>query len=132
MSSKPVDLYSEQGSRILDIPGWQAFKWRAVPPDTVLVEGAVCTTLFKSGPRKGLPNWSKLDKSTRREIALSGAQIKQFQLAWEKETGKCHKCTGTCRVFQKWSAAEGITYKTCPRCAGTGAAPGTQTASATP
>lgn len=120
---KPVDLLSEQASRLVGLPGWTGYRFECVKPDTILVTGAVCAVPFKSGPRKGTKNWAKRDRSTDRTIAISGESRRAFETQWENETGLCHRCTGTGHRCVGWGEKDGDRYRTCPRCQGSGRKP---------
>jgi hypothetical protein len=88
-----------------------------------LISGAVCTTRFTSGPRKGRLNWAKRDRATEREIFISRADIEARQAQWECETGKCRKCFGSTQEWAGWSAKDGTIFKPCRSCDSTGVAP---------
>lgn len=103
--------------------GWRWFHVRAVDGGDSIVTGAVCTMLFKSGPRKGRPNWDKRDRSTQREIVVTREQLQERRAQWERDTGKCVQCFGTKAEFASWSSIEGTKTRPCRRCKETGVAP---------
>ena len=71
-------------------PGWRWYSLEArptvYPPDrangVAIVRGAVCTAVFTRGPRKGQPNWKKLDRSTDCEIIITFADYDARVAAW--------------------------------------------------
>ena len=71
-------------------PGWRWYSLEArptvYPPDrangVAIVRGAVCTAVFTRGPRKGQPNWEKLDRSTDCEIIITFADYDARVAAW--------------------------------------------------
>lgn len=108
--------------------GWRWNKLEVIgdlkdPDRPVLIEGAVCTITFKGGPRKGKLNWSKRDKSTARTFVVTQQQLAEAQAAWEAETGKCHRCTGSGQFAWRISTKNGTQTKACTRCSGTGVKP---------
>lgn len=85
-----------------------------------LITGAVYSTLLKSGPRKGEPNFKKPDPGTERRLVISFAELDAFCAQWERETGTCSKCIGSGEELARYSSVDGSTYRTCSRCRGTG------------
>jgi hypothetical protein len=123
LSDEVIDLLNEQCAAVVGIPRWRWYAIRAVAPDTRIIQGAVCDAVFTRGPRQGSPNWSKRDPSTEREIALTGLQIRQFEMQWERKSGKCSVCLGTGKRWCGWSVDNGNRFRPCDRCNETGAAP---------
>lgn len=57
--------------------GWCWYKLEAIE-NGVLITGIVPTAFFRSGPRKGAPNFKKSDKTTERKIFAPNEELKQF------------------------------------------------------
>jgi hypothetical protein len=106
-------------------PGWRWFRVQTLnhqaPRDqqTVLMEGGVAPKKTR-GKYAGRPDWKARDKSLDRTLALTFAELEQFQRDWETETGKCAQCYGTGRGWAGWSSAEGDRYADCRPCDATG------------
>jgi hypothetical protein len=81
----------------------------------VLVRGAVCSTIYRSGPRKGQTNWHKRDKSTEIEFVIAVTDFDARIARWEAETGSCRACGGTGQAVRSCGAG-GTTYRACTRC----------------
>lgn len=121
MSDKPdfINMIaSERGAP----DGWQWYRQEAIDGG-LLVTGAVCDATYKSGPRKGLTNWSKRDKATERRILISELAMLGRRMQWERDTGKCSECFGTGAEWAGWSAKDGNRTRPCRRCGSTGKAP---------
>lgn len=91
-----------------------------------LLTGAVCTEKFQSGKRAGQLNWDKRDRSTEHELVITRRELEGAKLAWEQQTGKCSRCTGTGKTTKSAREDEGRLVRelqTCVRCGGTGRAP---------
>lgn len=105
--------------------GWRWFELRAVDNGSeggaILIRGVVCTTMYKSGPAKGLPNWTKADNSTEQLHVTTDAELEQLRAAWEIETGKCQACGGTGQRTVSISI-DGTRTQMCKRCRGSGEA----------
>lgn len=118
-----VDFWTLQGQAITGIPDWRWYALKHVDPDITLVTGGVCRVMFKSGPRKGQPNWSAMDKATERTIGIKRSDDDTFRRQWELKTGRCHVCCGRGQQFWGWSKAYGCRYRPCSRCGATGKHP---------
>jgi hypothetical protein len=64
----------------LGIPeGWIGFRWSRLPEEVpegfVKVTGAVTPNVYKSGPRKGSPNFKTRDKSTERILFIKPEDV---------------------------------------------------------
>lgn len=98
--------------------GWCWFRLEVVdhrlPRDEAAssVTGAVCTTVFKSGPRKGELNWAKRDGSTERTLIITFKELDARERQWESDTGKCCRCFGS----------GNDSFGKCRRCGATGKA----------
>lgn len=116
-------LYSYVARKVYGAPDqWQGFEFRKLDGGTY-VRGAVCTAVYKRGKRAGETNWSKLDKSTLREIVVTKQQLDEAEVSWEAETGRCVDCGGSGKGFVGWNTTNGRLTKPCKRCGETGKAP---------
>lgn len=114
--TKPPDFYNEIARERGAAEGWQWYSLQGIGENraqgAALVKGAVCTAVYKSGPRKGQTNWMKLDKSTEREFLITFAEYDARVREYETRTGRCSSC-----VDGKYE-----TGRDCHRCKGTGKA----------
>lgn len=85
----------------------------------VLVEGAVPTVFFQSGPRKGKPNWKKIELQT---VVVTQEEEDAEAAAFEATTGKCRECHGKGQTVASFGVG-GTKYRECFKCKGTGASP---------
>jgi hypothetical protein len=81
----------------------------------VLVHGAVCTAVFRTGPRKGQTNWLKLDKATQAEFVIPMVELDARIERWEREAGSCRECGGTGQSVRS-IGIDGTSYRPCMRC----------------
>lgn len=102
---------------------WSVFYWECLGRPAIgwRLKGAVAP-LKTRGPGKGQPAWSKLDKTTLREIVIGTLQYEVFEADWVARTGKCPKCAGAATEFFLWTREEGTKTRPCPACEGTGQA----------
>lgn len=105
---------------------WGAFRFKAMPQEAgkVLyyeVTGAVAPLVSK-GSCKGNRNWKRRDRATERVANIPVADHDAWTREWERQTGKCSNCVGEGKVMARWHYKEGMTYKTCPICLGSGKA----------
>lgn len=116
MTTAP-DFYNEIARERGAPEGWRWYSLQAVGENrkngAAIVKGAVCTAVYKSGPRKGTTNWTKRDKSTEREFLITFAEYDARVAAYESSTGHCSSCGGA----GKWESG-----RDCARCRGTGKA----------
>lgn len=98
-------------------PTYRLFKMEWITDDTMLVEGSA-TVPFKSGPRKGKPNYV----GTTTKTAVTKVERDAERILYEEETGKCWHCLGAKQIQVRWSAEKGPEFKPCGRCSGSGAA----------
>lgn len=98
---------------------WRLCRYETIGHDTPrpmfkLTGSVPSTVMFKSGPRKGQPNWKHAtDEQT---VYISEPEQRAFEAAWEKETGLCKRCGDTGEELERWSTADGATYRPCTRC----------------
>ena len=104
---------------------FQFYRWAMLPAYTEPIycelEGAVCPP-FVRGPRKGRPNYSK--KYDVQTFAVGVQTASDWEQQWSAATGKCIRCMGDKQIASSVSVAEGVKYKACPDCQGTGKAKG--------
>lgn len=101
--------------------GWQFSVFPEFPQEMkgVKVTGACCP-LRTRGPKKGLANLRRADKSTRREFYILKEEYEAWVKVWEQKNGKCANCEGKGEEFASWSATESTKTRTCTVCKGTG------------
>ncbi len=111
-------------------PGWKWYSLRVIGEvgngkrgDGILIEGAVCTAVYSRGKRAGETNWTKRDRTTKRELFATFAQLDVVRDQWERDTGKCFTCGGRSLECVGHSAIEGKSMRGCKRCQATGKAP---------
>lgn len=90
---------------------------------TTLADGAILMVggkyrLLKSGPRKGQRTWKGC--GGEQTVAVTQAEVKQEEVRYGAETGKCHRCLGEGETFASWSAVDGVKRRACSPCGGTG------------
>lgn len=106
------------------IESFKFFRWECFPKTKEVIyyelEGGVCVP-FKSGKRKGQPNYRKATE--RKSFVVTVEQAELWQAEYEKETGLCRECMGKTIVVSKVSLFEPTQYRKCGRCNGTGKAP---------
>jgi hypothetical protein len=91
-------------------PGWTPYKWERVGDDLMMTGG------IEGKFKNGKPKWSK----PAQRVVVTKAEIAAEESRYEREHGRCRVCFGDGQEFTGWSAAEGVKYKPCTRCAGTG------------
>jgi hypothetical protein len=123
-----LNLYEVHAREKAGMPEeWKVFRWECFPKsgqeETIYVEvtGAVALIKYQSGPRKGKTNWSKC--SSRKTVVLPVEAHKQWCDEWERRTGLCQECTGTGELLKRVSVKDGVEYRPCGKCRGTGKAP---------
>ena len=115
-----VDLTLMQCRELLGLPEWEASSWRAVEPDSLMLEGGVYERRITRGPRKGSPDWKSAVPRTKRTIVLSRAMREDFARKWEEATGFCSECGGDGRRMRSWHYLTGMHYDACLICGGSG------------
>ena len=102
------------------LESWTHFKWQCIgKTDDLLVTGGI-TRILKSGPRKGKQTWDGVGEI----VCITATELEADYLAYEAETGNCHKCGGSGQEWRGWSAIDGNKYESCHYCLGTGKATG--------
>ncbi len=106
--------------------GWEVIGWErknfGKPTEYIEFRGAICTEMFKRGPRKGKQNWAK--RTQEMVLPMTFAELDAARAKWSQETGLCHHCAGNGTAWHGWSAIEGDKYKPCKHCNETGKASG--------
>lgn len=107
------------------IEGWEPCIWEAIGDIArdALISGGIPRILTR-GPNKGQRRWD--GKLTR--VVVSGAEVDAAMAKYERETGNCAECEGSCKTIAGWSAAEGTRYRECAKCEATGKAKTTEVA----
>lgn len=72
----------------------------------------------QAGKRTGQPNWRKA--TNRQPLIVAWDDWQAAIVAWEQRNGLCSGCVGTGEEFFSWSATDGVTYRQCHDCGGTG------------
>ena len=120
----PPDFYNLIAAERGVPEGWRWFELKAIGEvgdranGAVIIKGAVCTAVFKSGPRKGEKNWSK--RTDQRELVVSMREYDAFKEAWSTRTGLCSSCGGRGETLVRASADGNKEYGPCRMCNGTG------------
>lgn len=108
---EPVDFYNAYAHFKFGVSA--AWRWHSLSGKTIggrdifCVSGAVCDAKFKIGPRRGITNWAKADKSTALTFSVAREEFEAFKLKWEAEAGSCRKCFGTGLEGVGWSVEAG-------------------------
>lgn len=102
--------------------GWAIYSWErknfGKPTEYIEFKGAICTEIFKRGPRKGRKNWAK--RTHEMSLPMTHAELEAACEQWSKATGLCYHCVGNGTAWAGWNAAAGNIYKPCKRCDATG------------
>lgn len=80
--------------------------------------GAVPIGTFSRGRRKGHSKFPP--KNQQQRVVITADEKKQAQMEWEDTTGLCSCCGGSGKQVKSISIREGITYRDCVACKGTG------------
>lgn len=99
-------------------PGFAFFAYETTADGSFLLSGGVYKVLQR-GPRKGRRSWRGCAVSM---VVVTPDEVRAEERRFAADTGKCHRCMGEGRVMRRWSAANGVEYKTCDRCTGSGVA----------
>ena len=122
-TTQPPDLHELTARRVHNLPPeWQACVYRSLPPWGVELIGAEPIGTIRRGPRKGRPKWPP--RNQWRAVVISNKQVNETRRQWEAETGLCSHCGGSGQQVQRVSITEGVSYRTCTACGGTGKAGG--------
>lgn len=101
--------------------GFEFWKWKCFPEsggETIYVEftGGVVPP-FKSGPRKGKPNYR--NATGNRVFNVTVEQARQWESDYERETGRCRVCRGSGEELKKLNCITGEkVMRVCRRCNG--------------
>lgn len=83
------------------------------------LRGAVPIGIYSRGPRKGRPKFPPLGQLQR--VVITPDEVRQARIRWENETGLCSHCGGSGQSV-KSIGVNGLTYRECTACDGTGQA----------
>jgi hypothetical protein len=95
--------------------GFKLFSWEVISDDALMYRGSV-PVIATRGKYAGKPRYGKATHSA----VVTHEEIDRARAAWEAETGKCGKCGGIGQEFAGWSIADGVHYRTCRDCGGSG------------
>jgi len=102
---------------------WEPYQWQMLPIggpyELAEITGSVAPLTTK-GKRKGQHNWDKMDRSTKKTVYVTIAENAAFVERWQNETGLCANCEGKGKTMQSWHHINGVTYRECGQCGGTG------------
>lgn len=116
-----IDHVQTIAARKAGNPSWRWCSLERVGEDSILVTGGVPTEVFKSGPRKGSTNWSKVQQS---KLVVTDAELQTERERHERETGRCASCDGEGLIVYSMSADGTSKKRKCDRCLGAKLAPG--------
>ena len=104
--------------------GFEFYAWAYLPvckdPFYVEFRGCVPNGVFKSGPRKGRPNFAK--GTDDRTLNFQCSEYDQVEREWTKRTGQCPQCMGDGKELASAKATGESTYRDCGKCKGSGKA----------
>lgn len=123
-------LYNDYAKAKCGVPdGWTWYSLHAggksgnedVPANTVRMIGCVPSCNYKSGPRKGTPNFRKPVEGTHKVFWVTDADLLSFIAEWESSTGNCSHCYGKGKTVASIDFVKKHTeYKPCAKCGGSG------------
>lgn len=102
------------------IAGWVAYRW-AVVDGYHMIDGCVPDGVYKSGPRKGEPRFTR-NATHRRTVVLSEADLAVEAEHYERVEGNCWTCKGIGSVVKSINVHSGTRYRLCNECNGGGRA----------
>jgi hypothetical protein len=122
-TTQPPDLGLLTAQRVHRLPPeWRAGVYRSLHPLGLELTGAEPIGTISRGPRKGRPKWPP--RNQWRAVLISAEQVAETRRQWEAETGLCSWCGGGGQQVHRVSVTEGVSYRTCMGCGGTGKAGG--------
>jgi len=116
-----IDHVQNIAARKAGNPAWRWCSLERVGEDAIIVTGGVPSEVFKSGPRKGRINWSKVEQV---KLIVTDAELQTERERHESETGRCASCDGEGLIVFSMSADGTSKKRKCDRCLGAGLAPG--------
>ena len=117
-----LELHAESK---VNIQGWVGYACEAIESPYgkyFEVRGAVCP-LYTEGKNKGKPNYQKADKSTEQTVSFTPQQHDDFVATWEAKNNLCMMCHGKGEIIKSFGAIDGLKYRQCDRCHGSGKPP---------
>jgi hypothetical protein len=122
-TTQPPDLHVLTARRVHRLPPeWRAGVYRSLHPLGFELIGAEPIGTISRGPRKGRLKFPP--RNQWRAVVISHEQVAKTRRQWEAETGLCSHCGGSGQQVQRVSITEGVSYRTCTACGGTGTAGG--------
>ena len=118
---KRPDWYLIWAQKTHGVPkGWRWYLLSSdpngVPDGYTKIVGCVPDGVYRSGPRKGRPNFSKPVEGTLKTLLAHHAAVKYVMDEWERETGLCRHCGNTGQRLLSVGALAGMKYTDCGRC----------------
>ena len=108
------DAYGTAARKKLDAPPeweWYGLKVIGEAGDT-LVEGGI-----PNDGRKGSGRWRGVKGQT---CVVTRDEVSAVRAEYERETGNCADCAGSGKTVKSVSVADGVAYRPCSRCEGSG------------
>lgn len=98
-------------------PNWHWCSSELVGRDFLITGGV--PEIVTRGPNKGRRRWSAAKKE---RVIVTEAECVAARAEYVATTGNCAECRGDGRVVWRWSKADGLSYRECKECSGTGKA----------
>jgi len=105
------------------IDGWVPFRYELIGKSDTIMTGGVPRVLTR-GPNKGQRKWD----GPHSQVAVTQVEIDAAMANYERETGNCAECEGSCKTVAGWSATDGTRFRECTKCDATGKAKTTEAA----
>ena len=102
---------------------WRVYRFECFPKNGEKIlyfelTGAV-VPFYTRGEKKGKPNWSREDITTKHVVVLPVDEHDEWTRKWEQKTGKCANCQGSGKELEG-CGIHGTTYRCCRKCHGEG------------
>lgn len=98
-------------------PDWHWCTSELVGRDFLITGGV--PEIVTRGPNKGRRRWSAAKKE---RVIVTRAECDAARAEYTAKTGNCAECRGSGRTLWKWSKDDGVTYRDCRECSGSGLA----------
>lgn len=124
MSPSP-DFHAMAARRIHSLPdAWEPRIYEVIGNADAMerfrLTGSVPIGVVSRGPRKGKPKWPP--RNRLQEVIITRSDVDAARTEWVNSTNLCAECGGDGRVAWQLSSANGIKYRQCKACNGTGKA----------